>query len=200
MIGAGPNGLSVGAHLRHAGIEHRVFGRTMGAWRFNMPAGMMLKSEPYASDLSAPGPGFLARDYCASSRGGLPRESHPSVAGAVRRLWQLVRQSARARSRGDRGHFALPSCRRAGSCFTPLTVSTSEQPAWLWPLASCRSRSCRQSCQDLPSDLVSHTSEHASLARIPRQGRPRRRRGLLGPRDGSVAPRARSSRQARHPW
>ena len=28
--------------------------RTMGAWRFNMPAGMMLKSEPYASDLSAP--------------------------------------------------------------------------------------------------------------------------------------------------
>ena len=64
MIGAGPNGLSVAAHLRHAGVEHRVFGRTMGAWRFNMPAGMMLKSEPYASDLSAPGPGFLARDYC----------------------------------------------------------------------------------------------------------------------------------------
>ena len=36
----------------------------MGAWRFNMLAGKMLKSEPYASGLSAPGPGFLARDYC----------------------------------------------------------------------------------------------------------------------------------------
>ncbi len=39
----------------------------MGAWRLNMPAGMLLKSEPYASDLSAPGPGFLARDYCAQA-------------------------------------------------------------------------------------------------------------------------------------
>ena len=35
---------------------------------------------------------------------------------------------------------------------------------------------------------------------IPRQGRPRRRRWLLGPRDGGVAPRARSGRQARGPW
>ena len=67
VIGAGPNGLSVGAHLGHAGIEHRVFGHTMGAWRSNMPAGMILKSEPYASDLSAPGIGFLARDYCVQA-------------------------------------------------------------------------------------------------------------------------------------
>ena len=68
IIGAGPNGLSIAAHLHDAGIEHRVFGHTMGAWRFNMPAGMLLKSEPYASDLSAPRQGFLARDYCHSER------------------------------------------------------------------------------------------------------------------------------------
>jgi len=66
VIGAGPNGLSVAAHLDEAGIERRVFGRTMGAWRFNMPSRMILKSEPYASDLSAPHGGYLAGDYCRS--------------------------------------------------------------------------------------------------------------------------------------
>jgi thioredoxin reductase len=66
IIGAGPNGLSVAAHLGDA-IERRVFGHTMGAWRFNMPEGMILKSEPYASDLSAPSPGYLAGDYCRAT-------------------------------------------------------------------------------------------------------------------------------------
>ncbi len=68
VIGAGPNGLSIAAHLNHLGIEHRVFGQTMGAWRFNMPAGMILKSEPYASDLCAPTKGSLAADYCRTAQ------------------------------------------------------------------------------------------------------------------------------------
>ncbi len=68
VIGAGPNGLSISAHLSGAGIEHRIFGRPMGSWRFHMPKGMILKSEPYASDLSAPGSGFLVRDYCREAR------------------------------------------------------------------------------------------------------------------------------------
>ena len=91
VIGAGPNGLSIAAHLRHAGVEHRVFGRTMGAWRFNMPEGMSLKSEPYASDLSGPEPGFLARDYCAPAQVSTTTGSSPSR-GNVHRLWRLVRQ------------------------------------------------------------------------------------------------------------
>ena len=100
VIGAGPNGLSVGAHLGHAGIEHRVFGHTMGAWRSNMPSGMILKSEPYASDLSAPGMGFRARLLRPSQR-VLPRKSRPAVSGTVHRLWQLVRRQARAQRRRD---------------------------------------------------------------------------------------------------
>ena len=66
IIGAGPSGLSLGAHLGSTGIERRVFGVTMGAWRSNMPEGMILKSEPYASDISAPTSGFAAGDYCRS--------------------------------------------------------------------------------------------------------------------------------------
>ena len=62
IIGAGPYGLSLAAHLRSAGVETRIFGSPMGTWRSRMPAGMYLKSEGCASNLSDPGGSFtLAR-------------------------------------------------------------------------------------------------------------------------------------------
>ncbi len=66
VIGAGPYGLSVAAHLRARGIQPRVFGDVMSSWRSHMPAGMCLKSTPDASSLGAPRPGFTLSDYCVS--------------------------------------------------------------------------------------------------------------------------------------
>ncbi|MFI1827269.1 NAD(P)-binding domain-containing protein [Streptomyces sp. NPDC020412] len=54
VIGAGPYGLSVAAHAAVAGMRLKVFGRPMATWRDHMPAGMFLKSEPWASNLSDP--------------------------------------------------------------------------------------------------------------------------------------------------
>lgn len=54
VIGAGPYGLSVAAHLRAAQIDTRVFGRPMSFWRENMPAGMRLRSPWIATHLSDP--------------------------------------------------------------------------------------------------------------------------------------------------
>ncbi len=54
IIGAGPYGLSIAAHLRGAHIGHAIIGRPMASWRENMPVGMALKSEPFASNLSDP--------------------------------------------------------------------------------------------------------------------------------------------------
>jgi len=65
VVGAGPYGLSIAAHLRSAGLGVRVFGDKMAAWRKHMPAGMYLKSTPDASSLSAPRPGSTIFDYCA---------------------------------------------------------------------------------------------------------------------------------------
>ena len=45
IIGAGPYGLSISAHLRECGIDHLIVGRPMDTWRTHMPAGMYLKSE-----------------------------------------------------------------------------------------------------------------------------------------------------------
>jgi thioredoxin reductase len=64
VIGAGPFGLSTAAHLRARGIPVRVFGEPMVSWREHMPAGMLLKSTPTASNIDAPQRGHTLVDYC----------------------------------------------------------------------------------------------------------------------------------------
>ncbi|MGW8379041.1 NAD(P)-binding domain-containing protein [Streptomyces sp. ODS28] len=64
VIGAGPYGLSTAAHLNARGLRVRIFGSTMESWERHMPAGMLLKSPPAASTLSAPRPGHTLADFC----------------------------------------------------------------------------------------------------------------------------------------
>jgi cation diffusion facilitator CzcD-associated flavoprotein CzcO len=71
VIGAGPFGLSTAAHLRARGIPVRVFGEPMVSWRDHMPAGMLLKSTPVASNFDAPQRGHTLADYCDAA--GIPR-------------------------------------------------------------------------------------------------------------------------------
>ncbi|MFE9812233.1 hypothetical protein [Streptomyces sp. NPDC005548] len=63
VVGAGPYGLSVAAHLRAAGVPVRIFGEVLGSWRHAMATGMFLKSTPAATDLSAPEPGGRLADF-----------------------------------------------------------------------------------------------------------------------------------------
>jgi hypothetical protein len=64
VIGAGPYGLSIAAHLRASGADFRVFGTPLSTWRTAMPKGMLLKSDGFASSLSAPAPNSSLADYC----------------------------------------------------------------------------------------------------------------------------------------
>ncbi|MFB6811169.1 NAD(P)-binding domain-containing protein [Streptomyces sp. NPDC056387] len=66
VVGAGPYGLSVAAHAAAAGLGVRVLGRPMASWRDHMPDGMYLKSEPWSSNLSAPGGRHSLAAYCAT--------------------------------------------------------------------------------------------------------------------------------------
>ena len=64
VIGAGPYGLSAGAHLRAIkGLDVRVFGETMSFWDRQMPEGMLLRSPWVASHLSDPESAFTLDDY-----------------------------------------------------------------------------------------------------------------------------------------
>jgi FAD-dependent urate hydroxylase len=64
IVGAGPYGLSVAAHLRRHGRPFRIFGTPMQSWQVNMPAGMFLKSEGCASSLSDPAGSYTLKAHC----------------------------------------------------------------------------------------------------------------------------------------
>jgi FAD-dependent urate hydroxylase len=64
IIGAGPFGLSLSAHLRALGVEHRIVGRPLDTWHAHMPEGMFLRSEPYGSDMASPQRGWDVEAYC----------------------------------------------------------------------------------------------------------------------------------------
>src|SRR6266576_6234756 len=67
IIGAGPYGLSVAAHLHARGIDFRIFGEPMHSWRTQMPKGMFLKSEGFASGLYEPSGRFTLERFCAEN-------------------------------------------------------------------------------------------------------------------------------------
>ncbi len=65
IIGAGPYGLSLAAHLAARNIEHRIFGRPMRFWSRIAEAGgeRYLKSYCFGTNVSAPTPGYTFADY-----------------------------------------------------------------------------------------------------------------------------------------
>lgn len=67
IIGAGPYGLSIAAHLNSYGGDYRIYGKPMDTWKNHMPKGMLLKSDGFASNLSTPKGGYNLRSYCAGS-------------------------------------------------------------------------------------------------------------------------------------
>jgi hypothetical protein len=70
IIGAGPYGLSLAAHLKARGVDFRIFGPPMEVWRTQMPTGMRLKSEGFASTLWDPEHKFTLSHYCTEE--GIP--------------------------------------------------------------------------------------------------------------------------------
>jgi cation diffusion facilitator CzcD-associated flavoprotein CzcO len=76
VIGAGPYGLAVAAHLMDANVATRVFGQPMSSWRANMPKGMKLRSSRIATNISDP-QGRYSLDAYAHRLGLLQQEPLP---------------------------------------------------------------------------------------------------------------------------
>jgi thioredoxin reductase len=64
IIGAGPYGLSIAAHLGARNLNYRIFGTPMSSWRTHMLWRTLLKSDGFASNLYDPGSTFTLADYC----------------------------------------------------------------------------------------------------------------------------------------
>jgi hypothetical protein len=158
VIGAGPYGLSAAAHLKHAGISTRVFGKPMSFWRGHMPKGMRLRSPWQATHLSNPG-GSLSLDAYAAEHSvnrdrQLPLEEfvaygdwfqQHAVADVDRRAVRRVE------AEGDAFRLELAD----GDTFAAdrVVVATGLANQEYRPAAF----------RDLPAALVSHTAEHADL-------------------------------------
>jgi pyridine nucleotide-disulfide oxidoreductase len=63
IVGAGPYGLSLSAHLRARGVKHIICGEAMRFWR-DMPVGINLKSFAFATNIYVPERGHTFPDWC----------------------------------------------------------------------------------------------------------------------------------------
>jgi cation diffusion facilitator CzcD-associated flavoprotein CzcO len=70
IVGAGPYGLSLAAHLRASAVTFRIFGTPMLTWREHMPDGMLLKSDGFASNISDPASTLSLKRFCETT--GVP--------------------------------------------------------------------------------------------------------------------------------
>jgi hypothetical protein len=77
IIGAGPYGLSLAAHVGAIGCEYRIFGAPMGSWLTQMPEQMFLKSESWASNLSDPAGYATLKRFAAERNLGYQAEGRP---------------------------------------------------------------------------------------------------------------------------
>jgi thioredoxin reductase len=65
IVGAGPYALSIATHLRSRGVNFRIFGKPMYTWQEQMPKGMLLKSDGFASNISDPDSEFTLEKFCS---------------------------------------------------------------------------------------------------------------------------------------
>jgi thioredoxin reductase len=164
VIGAGPYGLSIAAYLRGAGVEHRTVGSPMHSWTAQMPKGMLLKSEGFASSLYDPDRQFTLERFCRE-RGipysdlGLPVAIETfntyGLEFQKRFVPDLENTSVKALSRTPNGFLIeLGNGETFASRRVVLAIGISYfdyLPPELAPL---------------PSDLVSHSSAHSDLGRF----------------------------------
>jgi hypothetical protein len=73
IIGAGPYGLAVAAHLRAANVAIRVFGQPLSFWRNHMPKGMLLRSPWVATHIGEPHGHLTLDEYYRESGMEVPK-------------------------------------------------------------------------------------------------------------------------------
>ena len=161
VIGAGPYGLSVAAHLKHAGVPTRIFGEPLSFWRTHMPKGMKLRSPWHATHLSDPDRSLSLDAYALAhdlDRGGpLPLEDFlaygdwfqkHAVPDVDRRTVHLVEAA------GSGFRLTLADGEIFAAKRVVMATGLGHQ--------DYRPRPFR----DLPTALVTHSCDHADFARF----------------------------------
>ncbi|MEV8319060.1 NAD(P)-binding domain-containing protein [Streptomyces sp. NPDC059900] len=172
IIGAGPFGLSTAAHLRARGIPVRVFGDPMVSWRSHMPAGMLLKSTPVASNIDAPQHGHKLVDYCdaagirrlVTDEDIIPIETFIAYGEWFKEKLVPDLEQVRVVSVDRRGTAGFDLKLDSGEQFTARAVVVATGLSGLAQLPP----SLAAAVPDGPSPAgpVSHSSQHSDLSRF----------------------------------
>jgi len=167
IVGAGPYGLSIAAHLGARGIEYRIFGQPMDTWLTRMPKGMRLKSEGFASSLYDANSEFTLGAYCKReglpySDVGLPVPLKTFTAYGLefqkRFVPQLENQLVISLSRSASGFELRLGDGEVCNARTVIVAVGLTHYAYLPPMFS-----------DMPVELVSHSSVHHNLDHFERR-------------------------------
>lgn len=161
VVGAGPYGLSCAAHLQERGLQVAIFGRPLNLWREHMPQGMLLRSFWWASNLSDSSHRYGLEQYFQEQnlqgvdpfpmetfidyglwfqKHAVPNVDETYVKTIEQRERQFTLTLADGRMLQSRAVVMAPGLHYY--CYCPTEYS------------------------HLPAELVSHTSNHASLDRF----------------------------------
>jgi thioredoxin reductase len=118
IVGAGPYGISIAAHLKAKGVGMRLFGPPMKTW-LDMPASLNLKAFGFASNLSVPAKHCTFPEYCRA-RGLEDFEPCSMASFAQYGLWIQQRLVPEAES------AMVTRVARAGGAFE-IALATGEE-------------------------------------------------------------------------
>ena len=163
IVGAGPYGLSIAAHLAQRRLSFRVFGKPMESW-LQMPCGMTLKSEGFASSLYDPKGALPLGRYCRERGLGyadlglpVPLAMFCEYGLAFQRRFVPTLEQHMVRGLKNSGeHFTLEldNGERFNARRVVVAVGISHFAHMPGPLSG------------LPAALVSHSSAHADVSRF----------------------------------
>ena len=160
VIGAGPYGLSLGAHLATGGLSVRHVGGVMAAWTA-MPAGMFLKSQGFASNLSDPDGTHTLAAFCRET--GTPYADY-GVPVALDTFVAYGQWFARERVPGVED-VAVTRLARDGDGFRVELADGRAVAAGRVVVATGLTGAAHRPPElaDLPPSLASHTSDQPDL-------------------------------------
>ena len=161
VIGAGPYGLSIAAFLQARGLDFRIFGNAMSTWLTQMPKGMRLKSDGFASSLYDPNSRFTLGHYCrekglAYADAGLPvpLETFTSYGLEFQKKYvsNLENKVVTSLSRASEGFEITLSDGESFRASKVIVAVGLTHFAYVPPEFS-----------GLPKELLSHSSDHSNL-------------------------------------
>jgi cation diffusion facilitator CzcD-associated flavoprotein CzcO len=158
VIGAGPYGLSVAAHLQERGLSTRIFGQPMSFWRKMHPS-INLKSFAWATNVYVPRPSYTFPEYCRAR--GLP-DLEPCTMASFAAYGQWVQREVLPHAdpvevtdvRAHAGGFEITLADRERLLARRVVMAVGLTYFAHLPHV----------LEHLPDTLVSHTGQHTDLA------------------------------------